>query len=65
MSAFILKFSCFAALVTFIVCMLGSVSFQVSLFRALIVFVGAYAIVIVFFIGLRIIFTPNEKRGGV
>lgn len=48
---------------TVIYCLAAGVSFQETVFRAVIVFVGLYAIMFTFLIGLRMILTPKSNRG--
>lgn len=61
LSKIILKFSLFAAFLTFIYCVLMDVSISESLLRGLIVFAGYYVILIAFFIALRIFFRPKSN----
>lgn len=63
MKKFMFKFSLFISLITLIYCVLSKISVQVSFFRALIVFLGSYAILIAFFIGLRIVLVQSQKAG--
>jgi len=57
-----LKLSLFAAAITFTYCVVTSVSLLESLSRSLVVLVGFYAILIVFFVLLRLIFAPHRQQ---
>jgi len=58
----ILKISLLAAVITVIYCLLTNVSITASLSRSIIVFAGFYAILVAFFISLRLIFEPVNKQ---
>ncbi|RMF69092.1 MAG: hypothetical protein D6743_02450 [Calditrichaeota bacterium] len=63
LTKFVLKLSLFVSAVTFIICMAKEISFQVSLIRAALVFVGFYSVLIAFFIGLRFVLVREREAG--
>ena len=63
LTSFISKFSLFTSLVTLIYCIVIDVSFGESFFRAMVVFVGFYVTLVLFFIALRMLLNPKPKQG--
>ncbi len=58
----IVKFSFFLAIVGILYCLVTGVSFSESMMRGLFVFAGIYLVLIVFFVGVRIIMTQGPKK---
>jgi hypothetical protein len=63
MTKFFFKINLVITVVTVIYCVAVGVSFRETVFRGVIVFAGLYAIMLTFFIGLRMIFNPNSGKG--
>ena len=58
----ILKFSFFVSIVGILYCLVTGVSFSESMMRGLFVFAGIYLVLMVFFVGVRIILTQTPKK---
>ena len=58
----VIKFSLFVSIIGTLYCLVTGVSFSESMMRGLFVFAGFYLILIVFFVGVRFILTPNPKK---
>ncbi len=58
----IIKFSLFVAILGILYCLVTGVSFSESIVRGLFVFAGIYLVLIVFFVGVRIIMTQGPKK---
>lgn len=60
MKNFALKLSIFLAVITWLYCLISQVSVTESLLRGFIVFIGTYAILLVFFISLKFILQQRK-----
>ncbi len=58
----IIKFSFFVAILGILYCLVTGVSFSESILRGLFVFAGIYLVLIVFFVGVRVIMTQGPKK---
>ncbi|MCH8871738.1 hypothetical protein IH824_03025 [candidate division KSB1 bacterium] len=58
----IIKFSFFVAILGILYCLVIGVSFSESILRGLFVFAGIYLVLIVFFVGVRVIMTQGPKK---
>ena len=58
----IIKFSLFVAIVGILYCLVTGVSFSESMMRGLFVFAGIYLVLIVFFVGVRVILSQSPKK---
>ena len=58
----IIKFSFFVTIVGILYCLVTGVSFSESIMRGLFVFAGIYLVLMVFFVGVRIILTQTPKK---
>ncbi len=58
----IIKFSFFVAILGILYCLVTGISFSESILRGLFVFAGIYLVLIVFFVGVRVIMTQGPKK---
>ena len=58
----IIKFSFFVAILGILYCLVTGVSFSESILRGLFVFAGIYLVLIVFFVGVRVIMNQGPKK---
>jgi len=58
----VIKFSLFVAILGILYGLVTGVSFSESMMRGLFVFAGIYLVLIVFFVGVRVIMTPGPKK---
>ena len=63
MTRFFSKVFILLTVITIIYCMATGVSLKETIFRAVTVFAGLYAIMVTLFIGLRMILNPKADRG--